>query len=122
MANLLGYVRGPIRSVLGSKELPSVDTEGFLKSIDDWDEAVAEWLAIQAGITLTNAHWEVINIARNYQQEKGIFPVNRVLIKLMREQLGENKGSSIYLMQLFTGKPRRFIAMIAGLPKPTNCD
>jgi len=40
----------------------------------------------------------------------------------MRENHGEEKGSSIFLMQLFTGKPRRYIAMISGLPKPTNCD
>ena len=106
----------------GSSELPSVDAEGFLTSISDWDQAVAELLAIRAGITLTDAHWEVINIARNYQKEKGIFPVNRVLTKLMREQLGGSKASSIYLMQLFTGNPRRLIAMIAGLPKPNNCD
>ena len=106
----------------GSSELPAVDAEGFLRAIDDWNETVADLLAAQADIVLTEAHWEVINLARQYQQERRIFPANRVLIKLMREQLGENKASSIYLMQLFTGKPRRFIAMIAGLPKPTNCD
>ena len=106
----------------GSSELPSLDSEGFLTSIEDWDEGVAKVLAGRAGISLTNAHWEVINIAREYHNKKGIFPVNRVLTKLMREQLGENKSSSIYLMRLFTGNPRRFIAMIAGLPKPSNCD
>ena len=108
--------------MLGSSELPAVDAEGFLRAIDDWNETVADLLAAQADIVLTEAHWEVINLARQYQQEHRIFPANRVLIKLMREQLGEDKASSIYLMQLFTGKPRRFIAMIAGLPKPTNCD
>ena len=106
----------------GSSELPAVDAEGFLRAIADWNETVADLLAAQANIVLTEAHWEVIYLARQYQQERRIFPANRVLIKLMREQLGEDKASSIYLMQLFTGKPRRFIAMIAGLPKPTNCD
>ena len=106
----------------GSRETPAVDAEGFLRSIDDWNEKVAGQLAAQADIVLSEGHWQIIRIAREYQQERGIFPANRVLINLMREQLGQDKGSSIYLMQLFTGKPRRFIAMIAGLPKPTNCD
>ncbi len=122
MGSLSGFAHRRIRSVPGSNELPAVDAEGFLRAIDDWNETVADLLAAQADIVLTEAHWEVINLARQYQQERRIFPANRVLIKLMREQLGENKASSIYLMQLFTGKPRRFIAMIAGLPKPTNCD
>ena len=122
MGSLSGFAHRQIRSVLGSSELPAVDAEGFLRAIDDWNETVADLLAAQADIVLTEAHWEVINLARQYRQEHLIFPANRVLIKLMREQLGEDKASSIYLMQLFTGKPRRFIAMIAGLPKPTNCD
>ena len=106
----------------GSSELPPLDSEGFLRSLDDWNETVATAIARQANIVLTDAHWEVIELARNYQLERGIFPANRILISLMRDLLGEEKASSIYLMQLFTGKPRRYIAMIAGLPKPTNCD
>ena len=122
MGILSVFAHRQIRSVLGSSELPAVDAEGFLRAIADWNETVADLLAAQANIVLTEAHWEVIYLARQYQQERRIFPANRVLIKLMREQSGENRASSIYLMQLFTGKPRRFIAMIAGLPKPTNCD
>ncbi|MBT4491982.1 MAG: TusE/DsrC/DsvC family sulfur relay protein [Gammaproteobacteria bacterium] len=100
----------------------ALDKEGFLRHLSDWDKGVADQLADNAGIKLTEAHWEVIGLTRDYYQKHNIFPVNRVLIQRMREELGEDKGSSIYLMQLFTGKPRRFVAMISGLPKPTNCD
>jgi len=98
------------------------DREGFLRSLDDWDESVAERLAANAGITLTDDHWLVLRLARAYYEDHGIFPANRVLLAKMRESHGDEKGTSIFLMHLFTGKPRRFIAMISGLPKPTNCD
>jgi len=100
----------------------NVDKEGFLREIRDWNKNVAAQLATSAGIELTDNHWEVIDLARSYYQQYNLFPANRVLVHLMSEQLGEDKGSSIYLMQLFTGKPRRYIAMISGLPKPSNCD
>lgn len=100
----------------------NVDKEGFLREIRDWNKDVAAQLAASAGIELTDNHWEVIDLARSYYQQYNLFPANRVLVHLMSEQLGEDKASSIYLMQLFTGKPRRYIAMISGLPKPSNCD
>jgi tRNA 2-thiouridine synthesizing protein E len=45
----------------------------------------------------------------------------RPLVKQVREQLGEDKANSIYLMQLFPGSPAKLLAKIAGLPRPTNC-
>jgi tRNA 2-thiouridine synthesizing protein E len=43
------------------------------------------------------------------------------LVKLVRESLGEDKGTSIYLLGLFPGNPAKVAAKIAGLPRPTNC-
>ena len=106
----------------GSDITPDLDDEGFLRSIKDWDQAVAKYLADQASIVLTEAHWQIIYLVREYQNQHGVFPPNRVLIKLIGEKLGREKASSIFLMRLFTGTPRRYLAMIAGLPKPTNCD
>jgi tRNA 2-thiouridine synthesizing protein E len=45
----------------------------------------------------------------------------RPLVKLVKEQLGEDCGSSVYLMGLFGGSPAKTAAKIAGLPRPTNC-
>lgn len=106
----------------GSDTNLDLDPEGFLRRIDDWDETAADELANNAGLALTDSHWEVIRIAKAYYEEHAIFPANRVLMTKMKQELGEEKGTSIYLMQLFTGKPRRFIAMVAGLPKPSNCE
>jgi tRNA 2-thiouridine synthesizing protein E len=45
----------------------------------------------------------------------------RILVKHVRSQLGEEKGNSIYLMQLFPGSPAKLASKLAGLPKPDNC-
>jgi len=100
----------------------NVDKEGFLRDLTDWDKTVALQLAAQDQIELTAAHWEVINIARDYYTRHHISPVSRVLVSIVRRHLGPDKGQSIYLMKLFSGRPARFVSKIAGLPRPTNCD
>jgi tRNA 2-thiouridine synthesizing protein E len=101
---------------------PARDNEGFLKHLEDWNESVAKDLAAIEGIELTSDHWEVITLVRDYYQQYTLFPANRVLVNKVKETFGEDKGSSIHLMKLFTGKPRRVIAKVSGLPKPSNCD
>ena len=50
----------------------------------------------------------------------------RPLVKLVRERVGPELGSSIALMRLFPpdkmrGGSARLVALIAGLPVPENC-
>lgn len=102
--------------------MPDVDKEGFLRHLADWSPEVAGKLANDEGIELTNEHWHIIHVVRDYYDAYHISPATRVLVKLVREQLGDDKGESIYLMQLFSGKPAKLVSKIAGLPKPANCD
>lgn len=98
-----------------------VDAEGYLKDLRDWSNEAAEQIAANEGIQLSEAHWEVIHLLRQVYQEYQHSPVTRVFVKLMAQHLGENKGRSIYLLQLFPDTPMRKACKIAGLPKPTNC-
>ena len=100
----------------------AVDKEGFLRDLADWSPEAARQLAAQDGITLTPAHWELIDFVRDFHQRYNLAPGNRALVQLARHRLGPDKGNSIYLMKLFTGKPAKVLARIAGLPKPDNCD
>ena len=102
--------------------IPETDNEGFLRNTADWNTSIADHLADLDGIVLTEDHWEVIHLVREYYQNYRLFPANRVLVTKLREAFGETKGNSIHLMKLFTGKPAKHIARIAGLPKPPNCD
>jgi len=99
----------------------ALDPEGYLTRLDDWSAATAEALAATEGLTLTPAHWEVIGVLRAFYQQYQISPAMRILVKQLKLELGAEKGSSIYLMQLFPGSPAKLASKIAGLPKPTNC-
>ncbi len=101
---------------------PDVDAEGFLRRPADWTPQAAATLAADAGIALTPDHWEVIDLVRGHYTDYRISPPARVIVKMMKDELGEGKGSSVYLMKLFSGRPAREANKIAGLPKPTNCD
>ncbi|MDG1205645.1 MAG: TusE/DsrC/DsvC family sulfur relay protein [Pseudomonadales bacterium] len=101
---------------------PQLDKEGFLTQLSQWNESVAANIANQEGIELTANHWQVLHLIRDFYIQYDLSPTTRVLVKIVKDNLGEDKGNSIYLMGLFTGKPAKLAAKIAGLPKPANCD
>ena len=97
------------------------DENGFLIQAEEWSDDIAEAFAAQEGITLTEAHWELLSLLREYFAAFGDSPANRALVNYTKQQLGTGKGNSIYLMGLFPGSPARVGSRIAGLPKPKNC-
>lgn len=98
-----------------------LDKEGFLINLTDWSEAVAEAIAHQDKINLTEAHWEIIYLVRDFYQTFQISPSMRALVKRTEQIHGAEKGKSIYLLKLFPTSPAKFASKIAGLPKPANC-
>jgi tRNA 2-thiouridine synthesizing protein E len=99
----------------------NIDKEGFLKNLSDWTPEAAHLLARGEGIKLTDEHWEIIKLLRDFYQQFEISPAMRILVKTTKETLGEEKGNSIHLMKLFPGSPAKLASKIAGLPKTTNC-
>lgn len=97
------------------------DDEGFLKQLDHWSPEVASTIAARENILLTDAHWEIIRLLRDYYQHYEASPAMRPLVSYVRQQLGSEKGKSIYLLTLFPGSPAKIGSKIAGLPKPDNC-
>jgi tRNA 2-thiouridine synthesizing protein E len=97
------------------------DPEGYLRSLDDWSEDVAEEMARADGIELGANHWEVIRFLRQYYDEYAIAPAIRILTKAMARQFGREKGNTRYLYQLFPDGPAKQACRYAGLPKPTGC-
>ncbi|MFT7289207.1 MAG: tRNA 2-thiouridine synthesizing protein E [Halieaceae bacterium] len=101
--------------------LPPCSEEGFLLQQQNWSESVALELARREGIALTDAHWEVLHLLRDYYLSFDSSPAMRALVKYCRQRLGDDKGSSIYLLKLFPGSPAKIGSKLAGLPKPANC-
>jgi tRNA 2-thiouridine synthesizing protein E len=97
------------------------DKEGFLCKLDDWSPEIARQIALSEGIELTDAHWEIIELLREFYRRFEASPANRALVKFAARELGPDKGRSIYLMSLFPGSPAKIGSKVAGLPKPDNC-
>lgn len=99
----------------------SLDKEGYLLVLSDWNQDVAAVIARKEGITLTDAHWEIIFLLREFHDKFQHAPAMRILVKAVKKELGIDKGNSIYLLKLFPDSPAKRAAKIAGLPRPTNC-
>jgi tRNA 2-thiouridine synthesizing protein E len=98
-----------------------VDEEGYLTNLADWNRDVAEYLAKEEKVDMTEAHWEVIDFLREYYDEYQIAPAIRVLTKAIGKKLGADKGNNKYLYELFPYGPAKQACKIGGLPKPTGC-
>lgn len=101
--------------------LVETTAEGFLRNAGQWNDAVAQALAIQAKVSLTAAHWEIIRFMRDYYFRFNHLPTSRLFVKAVQKELGEGKGNSRYLHRLFPGGPLKHACLIAGLPKPPGC-
>lgn len=97
-----------------SLEAVQTDAEGYLADRDDWSEELANELATQMGIELSDEHWKVLNTARAIEEESGSSPGLRKISKR-----SETPIKSIY--KLFPDGPAKLIAKIAGIPKPKSC-
>jgi tRNA 2-thiouridine synthesizing protein E len=91
-----------------------VDQEGFLTDPEQWTEELAETLAANIGIELTDRHWEVIRFLRKDYVDQGETATLRRVTNLGGFPTKE-------LFQLFPKKPAKKMAYIAGLPKPVGC-
>lgn len=106
--------------IVAGKEIAR-DANGYLKNVDDWSQPLAEMLAAEEAIVLSEAHWEVVNFVRAFYLEFNTSPAVRMLVKAMAQKFGEEKGNSRYLFRLFPQGPAKQATKIAGLPKPVKC-
>lgn len=93
----------------------SIDPDGNLVNIDDWNEEIAKEFAKEEGIPeLTDRHWVVINFMRKIYKDTGEAPSIRKITK-------ESGVDTKEMYALFPKGPAKKAARIAGLPKPNSC-
>lgn len=92
--------------------------DGRLANNSDWSEEVALYLAEKGGITLTNNHWEIINLLRDFYKQYNISPIRKLLLKAIKEKYEEKKASNDYLNSLFPNGVLIEGSKIAGIPVP----
>ncbi len=127
------------------KSLVKTDPDGYLLDISCWTEDLANELAKGRGVEMSNHHWLVINVLRDFYEEYKTAPMIRILNKSigkaavgkngkrvpgLLEAMGLNTNSTVkeaqaaagsFTYKLFPGGPAKDACLIAGLPKPTGC-
>ncbi len=94
---------------------------GWLEDLSEWSEAVAHGIAANEKVELTDEHWDVINLAREYFQEHGTVAEPRKFSKLMKDRFGDDRSDSKYIYALFPYGLIKSANKIAGLPRPKGC-
>ena len=91
-----------------------VDDEGFMTEYNEWNEDLAETLASNIGIALTDDHWLAIRFLRDDYKVEGVTPT-------LRRVTNTGGIPTKQLFQLFPKKPAKKMAYVAGVPKPKGC-
>lgn len=102
----------PVATISGQEV--GLDDEGFLANHEEWNETIAQQLAANIGIELTDRHWELIRWLRADYLRLGVSSTTRHTQSaggfLIKEQL-----------ELFPKTPAKKMAYVSGLPKPQGC-
>ena len=91
----------------------NVSKDGYLEDMTQWNKDIANEIASEIGIELTDKHFEVINYLREKTAAKEALTIRKV---------GKSGIVDIKeLYKLFPKGPLKFSSKIAGIPKPTSC-
>jgi len=94
------------------------DNEGFLLDPGDWNPGVATALAAEAGVELTDAHWQVIDFIRDSYESSEVVPEARKLLRHLKSTLGPEHATRRYVYGLFPTGYGQTACKIAGMRKP----
>ena len=104
---------------IGGKSVP-VDDEGYLIDPADWNEDVAEEMARQEHIVLSDEHWAVIGFMREYYEQRQIAPDARHVIKFLAGHRGGASEGRNDLFRLFPYGYVKQACRIAGMRRPRS--
>ncbi len=95
---------------------------GWLLNLDEWNEDLAAEVAINEKIgELSQEHWDIINLAREYFQDNGKVAEPRAFSKLMKQKFGKDRSDQKYIYSLFPTGLIKCANKVAGLPRPKGC-
>ena len=94
------------------------DSDGFLLDPEDWDKDIAQMIADEYSLKLSDEHWVVIELIRACFEESGIVPELRTILKHLRIDLGKDIATRKYVYNLFPYGYGQQGCKIAGMRKP----
>ena len=95
---------------------------GWLENLDEWSEELAAEVAINEKIgDLTEEHWDIITIAREFFHDNGTVCEPRAFSKIMKKKFGKDRSDQKYIYSLFPTGLIKCANKVAGLPRPKGC-
>ena len=96
----------------------ATDNEGYLLDPEQWSESLALEIAASENISMTDAHWEIVNFVREHFELYQSVPENRTLLKTLRERHGRDVATRKYIHTLFPYGFGQQACKITGMRKP----
>ncbi len=101
-----------MKKIVANREI-EVNEEGYLTDFTQWSKEVAENLAEEHGIQMTDKHWEVIEYLQDKHRDEEALSIRGI------KKSGVVDIKNFY--SLFPGGPLKISTLIAGIPKPKSC-
>jgi len=98
--------------------LPECDNEGYLLDPAQWNRAHAPLLAAEDNLTLTGAHWQVIDFIRDWYARNESVPEARRVIQHLAANHEDKRTAKHALYELFPLGYGQQACRIAGMRKP----
>lgn len=95
----------------------SIEQRQLPDSFYQWNPTLAELLAAEEHIELTDKHWQVIHFLRDHCDAHGTGCSARLLLKTLSRRFGK-EGGKRYLYTLFPRGPVVQACRISGIPLP----
>ena len=101
-----------MKKIIANQEI-EVNDEGYLTDFSQWSKEIAESLAEEHGIDMTDKHWEVIEYLQDKYRNEEALSIRGI------KKSGVINVKDFY--SLFPGGPLKKSTLIAGIPKPKSC-
>jgi TusE/DsrC/DsvC family sulfur relay protein len=91
--------------------------DGYMTDPSNWTLEYAKWRADDLGIEMTEQHWDIVALFREFIEDHSITPSSRIAQKEAKKRFSlDSKG----FYRLFPNGPKQ-AAMVSGGIKPSGC-
>ena len=106
-----------MRRVVGRQRAMPASQSSNPASLDDWNNELAQALAAEEGLELTDSHWSVINFLRKYYAFHEVPPSSKVIVREIGHKVSRHTPCTRKdLESLFPKGGCKQACRIAGLP------
>lgn len=96
----------------------NLNEEGRLEDNASWTEEIGIALAEVDGVKLTDDHWQVIHLLRDFYKEYNHSPIMKLFLKKVETKLDDRFSDPVLLNSMFPDGLLQQSTRIAGVPSP----